>query len=267
MFLIMNFLFWFFISFFAIETIAYFLLEIGLFVYIFFNLSNYYQKYSNNFFLKLSRFNSLSKNNIKSSAFLAIFLYGLIYIFVWLILIFLYSKIPSNFINNNFGRLNDPLNWNSIEVNIYFYLSISELMIMMFFSYFVNHFIKKQFLLSFVLSIFLIWSIFFGNLNRFLVRFINEENISMFYWNEGMILPNWFVNTNSIFMPWTQFGLLGINIFRNTESYYLNSTTTNWFELIQLIDGDHWIFYQYINWIGYLWILPYFIIPQIFKRK
>ena len=163
----------------------------------------------------------------------------------------------------------DQIYWENVALGAYFYLAICELIIIIAFSYFLNHFIKhKLFIYGIVIALavyLLIFQDFYGFSNLWLKE---KDGIGTFYWRNDA--SKFKVGFQSFFLPWTQFGLLGKNLFLRTDIIY---DQINLFHLTGMNDYYHTTFssiYENITWIPFVYGIALVTIPTIhgaFKKQ
>lgn len=272
--LIMNCLIFLFLGtillFFSIEEQAYVLLEISMLVFTVALTTYIYSEYNRKALLKRIKINNKTKKALQLNLFLIVFIWGIIYISIWLLWVYLLANSRWDFVHQSPMTISiDQIYWENVALEMYFYLAICELMIIITFAYFLNHFIKRKlFIYGIVigLSIYLlIFQDFYGFSNLWLKE---KDGIGSFYWRIDKSKAK--VAFQSFFIPWTQFGLFGKNLFLRTDIVYDH---INWFHLTNMNERYATTFssiYENITWIPFVYGAVFIIIPTLhgaFKKQ
>ncbi len=249
--------------FFSIEDQAYVLLEISMLIFTVSLTTYIYSEYNRETLLKRIRINNQTKKALQVNLFAIVFIWGIIYILVWLLWVYLLSISGWSFVNSSVLITgNDEIIWSNVVLEMYFYLAICELLIIITFAYFLNHFIKRKlFLYGILIALgvyLLIFQDFYGFSNLWLK---SKDGIGNFYWRNDNAKAK--IAFQSFFLPWTQFGLFGKNLFLRTDIVY---DKINWFHLSNMNDRYATTFssiYENILWIPFVYGFGYVTIPML----
>ncbi len=252
--------------------------ELMLFVVVSITTITYYKKYNNKFFLERLEILNFNKIKIKINLFLIVLFYSILFIILFLLLSMLFSRITI-FRKILFSdKIYNKIRWNNFNYLLYFYFFFSETIIIIWFNYFLLHFIKNISFIYGIIFLLFIWIFLFGNLivspstYKELPFSSFEENNYYFSWvynktNNTLPISETKLMINSIFMPWISFGIIGRWLPADTlelQSIY-HWMNINFSSLYFGYQPNWWI--NHFQFTPFIILLFYILIPIFFKRK
>ncbi len=238
----------------------------------------YYKKYNNKFFLERLEVLNFNKIKIKINSFLIVLFYSILFIILFLLLSMVFSRIII-FRKRIFDdKIHSKIKWNNFNYLLYFYFFFSETIIIIWFNYFLLHFIKNiSFIYGIIFSLF-IWTFLFGDLivapsiYKELPFSSFEENNFYFSWvynetNNSLPISETKLMINSILTPWISFGIIGRWLPTNTNnlSFDFHWMNISFSSLYYGYQPNWWI--NHFQFTPFIILLFYILIPIFFKRK
>ncbi len=240
---------------FSAEEMSYSTLEMILVILLLTSTTSMYLRYRNEVFLKLNELNFYNKHRLKIILFLVLSIEGIVICILYFALFILAQWINLIDSSSYWALGNDgDLSFREIFINSkdsYLYLIYAlyfEIIILIIFTYTLNHFTKNRFLLNGLIVLIIIYSMFFGNVIDSRIQAIQING----YYYLTIIDYNFRTLFNAIVMPWNQVGMIGKKVFNNSE--YLQ---INWFDYSQM--G----IYSNLIWTPYLSVFIMYISTTI----
>ncbi len=242
-----------------LDKLAFGLLTIALTLFISIFTTIKYKKLNQELFLKRVVVSKHKRISIKAKAFLEILFYGVVFITVWLMYVYLFNL-------KGWGHITQKkflIDWSKFSFHMYFYYSFMEVIMIAIFFYLLNHFIKKQTLVFLIIiaTIFylLVFSCIFYHPLRLEKQVIDDEYY--FTWSKNINKTRIIINT--FLFPWSALELFGKNLFYVSEHQRL-FLHANWFDMSHMNDfyhTDYGIFFKTITWNPFvISFLPFFFV-------
>ena len=222
----------------TIQENAFGILELLLTFWILTTTTVYYQRYNNEDLLSRLKVNSLSSTRLKIYLFLFLVLIGVILILTYTVWFYLYSVFIENNVNV-FGEEISPIDWSLFKWKAWFFLTFYEMIVLIGFGYFLNHFLKTRKTFIFGLIVFFVmYNTIFGSMWNIYLQAHTTNGTIYFHWRSDV--NKVYVALNSILTPWALPGLWGkpiiylnnthpINIFNHSEINKFGTTYGWWF--------------------------------------
>ncbi len=224
--------------------------------------TNFYYKYSDDYFIKISKLNNKSKTILKTWIFIITFILLIFTAILFVAFVRLYSYLGIYSKNNwliNTGNTR-WINWEYFDANNWVALSytvVIESTIMLGYVYFINHFANDKKWMYGVLVIVLIYSYMFGDFFTLQVGRVEIDDEVLLTVKHETI--GFWTKLGFIITPWEQVGIVMNRLFFETSSSQL--LITNWFDYSQMDQ------YKVLLWTPYLTIFFLFSTPHILKAK
>ncbi len=249
--------------------IAFGILTIALTLFISFFTTIKYKKLNQELFLKRIVVSKHKKISIKAKAFLEILFYGVVFITVWLMYVYLFNlKGWGSEWRRQTGEL-IFIDWSKFSFHMYFYYSFMEVIMIIIFFYLLNHFIKEQTLVFLIVIATVFYLLVFSCIFYHPLKLERQtiDNEFYFSWNKNIGKTRIIINT--LLFPWSALELFGKDLFYVGSSWVkppepVPPVIVNWFDMSHMNDlyhTDHGIFFKTITWNPFvISFLPFFLV-------
>ncbi len=243
---------------FSAEEMSYSTLEILQVTIILASTTSLYSRYKNIFFVKMNKMQYSKKIYMKLSLFWVLFAEGILIIVIYILTLYVASILnivdSNSFIAiGNDGAIELQLLWSESKNSYLFfiYAIILEIVLIILFSYTVNHFIRNRNVLIGTVFLIIFYSMWFGNVIAGRMSTVDIDEVTY------LVVSNLSLETllNAIFLPWNQVGMIA-KFSLNDE--FMN---VNWFDYSQM--GA----YKILLWTPYFSILFILFITCTFMNQ
>lgn len=259
----------FFLSYFTffakLAGIAWSILTVSLTFFLLTYTTFVYRRFNDKNFINRIKLNDLGKTKLKILLYIKIFLSGILFISIWLLNVYLFSKIG---IGVNPVIDSNVILWNKISIGEYFYLGIGEVFMIIIFGYLLNHLFNSSSIVYgaifvIVLYVLILSSLFYYPIG---VKNINEEKYLVLR-NQNYSSSRVLINT--LLFPWTTMDVFGKSIFFYGTKEYDWGKEIHWFDMSYInyhVNTKFIWFYKNITWIPYLVSISSFLSIILYKK-
>ncbi len=240
--------------------IAFGLLTIALTLFISIFITIKYKKLNQELFLKRVVVSKHKKITVKAKAFLEILFYGVVFITVWLMYVYLFNL-------KGWGHETGELifiDWSKFSFHMYFYYSFMEVIMIAIFFYLLNHFIKKQTLVFLIIIATFFYLLVFSCIFYHPLRLENQVIDDEYYFSWSKNINKTRIIINTFLFPWSALELFGKNVFYVSAGWTKPPVSVNWFDMSHMNDfhhTDYGIFFKTITWNPFvISFLPFFLV-------
>lgn len=207
----------------------------------------FYQQYSKPNLLKRLELENSNKNLLQINLFGVVFAYGIMFSVFYLFWAYFYSiYIETN--ANIAGTTLSPIEWQSFCFDRYFFFTIAEILVLIIFGYFLNHFIKNVNYIYSIILFYVIYLVVFGNMILVYLTVSKVDGNNYVVWSSENYKNR--IIFNSFIAPWSSIGIWGKTVFKNTnvqfELYdfsYINKNV------------DYGNYFISLSWTPYLYLV------------
>ncbi len=265
MILIMFLLFSAFIS---LTSVAYALLTIGLIFFLMSFTTKNYQNFKEKNFIERSELNQYGRNNLKLFLFLKSLLFGFLFVLTWLGWLWIFNALK---IKNNLEIPVWSIIWKDFPFSYFFYFSLMEVMMIVLFTYVINHLIKQSTFIYGIIIMVAVYFLIFGSLlYEPLMPIIPEgETTNFLTWTNDKDINKILMIVNNVFFPWSIFDTYGKLILVNTNKLHNLSKDINWFNMSHMnerVNSTYGKYYETVPWISYVFSFTPIIAIEIHSK-
>ena len=256
-----------FVRFITLNKLSFALLTVSLTLFLLIFTSIQYRKYSGKNIIDRIIIKNGSLWKTKINIFLKLFFYGILYLIVWIIQVYIFSILGIGFNTHNPNQI---IYWDKVHFEMYFYYGVMEVMMIIVFGYVINHFISSTTLIYGIIILTSIYLVIFSGLLYTPLRYKNIPSSISSNRKEKALM--WINNTshirifiNTILFPWSSFDLFGKNIFLGLNKV----KDIHWFDMSHMneyANTTYGYFFENITWIPFV-ISGFYLSSALFLKR